>query len=69
MLFREGADGTIHVSMRSKGSVDVASFARLRGGGGHRHAAACEVPGTIETIRSRLTSEALTYLKHPDGKS
>ena len=33
MLFREGADGTIHVSMRSKGNVDVASFAQRRGGG------------------------------------
>ena len=69
MLFREGADGKIHVSMRSKGNVDVAGFAQRRGGGGHRHAAAFEVPGTIETIRSRFTSEALTYLKQPGGKS
>jgi len=63
MLFREGTDGTVHVSMRSKGCVDVASFAQRQGGGGHRHAAAFEIEGTLETIRPRFTSEALTYLE------
>jgi phosphoesterase RecJ-like protein len=63
MLFREGTDGKIHVSMRSKGNVDVAGFAQRQGGGGHRHAAAFEVPGTLDAIRSRFTREALTFLE------
>ena len=69
MLFREGTDGKIHVSMRSKGNTDVAAFARRRGGGGHRHAAAFEVEGTLEVIRSRFTSEALSTLEQSGGKS
>jgi bifunctional oligoribonuclease and PAP phosphatase NrnA len=63
MLFREGTEGSIHVSMRSKGDVDVASFARRRGGGGHLHAAAFEVPGALPEVRSHFTEEALTYLE------
>jgi phosphoesterase RecJ-like protein len=63
MLFREGTDGKINVSMRSKGKADVASFAQRQGGGGHRHAAAFEVSGTLPAIRSRFTQEALTYLE------
>lgn len=69
MLFREGPDGKIHVSMRSRGSTDVAAFAQRQGGGGHRHAAAFEVEGAIEGIRSHFTSEALSYLEQSGGKS
>jgi phosphoesterase RecJ-like protein len=63
MLFREGTEGNVHVSLRSKGDVDVASFAQRQGGGGHRHAAAFEVSGRLETIRSRLTEAAQLYLE------
>jgi bifunctional oligoribonuclease and PAP phosphatase NrnA len=63
MLFREGTDGKVHISMRSKGKVDVARFAQKQGGGGHRHAAAFEVSGALPAIRSRFTQEALTYLE------
>jgi phosphoesterase RecJ-like protein len=69
MLFREGADDKVHVSLRSKGNVDVANFAQRQGGGGHRHAAAFEVSGTLETVRSRFTSEGLTYLEQTIGKN
>lgn len=62
MMFREGDDGLVHVSMRSKGKIDVAGFARRYGGGGHRQAAACRLPGNIESIRSRLVDEALSDL-------
>jgi len=69
ILFREGADGKIHVSLRSKGTTDVAAFARRRGGGGHRHAAAFETDGTLAAVRSRFTSEALSYLADSGEKS
>lgn len=44
-IFREGPDGVVHVSLRSKGTVDVAAFARRHGGGGHRNAAAFRLSG------------------------
>ncbi|MGV8073087.1 MAG: bifunctional oligoribonuclease/PAP phosphatase NrnA [Syntrophobacteraceae bacterium] len=62
MVFREEKDGMTNVSMRSKGSADVASFAQKYGGGGHRHAAAFRVPGTLETIRAEYTKQAMNYL-------
>jgi len=62
MLFREDNDGIIHVSMRSKNQVDVASLAQRHGGGGHRHAAACRMNGNLSEVRSQFTQKALDYL-------
>lgn len=63
IMFREGDDDSlIYVSMRSKGKVDVASLARKHGGGGHRNAAACRAPGSIEDVRAQFTREAMGYL-------
>lgn len=63
IIFREEADGTINVSMRSKGTVDVASMARSHGGGGHFHAAAFRVKGsTLKDARTQFTRKALEYL-------
>jgi bifunctional oligoribonuclease and PAP phosphatase NrnA len=68
MLFREGTEGNVHVSMRSKGDVDVASFAQRQGGGGHRHAAAFEISGRLGAIRSRFTKDAQLYLEQMTWK-
>lgn len=62
ILFREVNDGLIHVSMRSKAGIDVARLAQRHGGGGHRQAAACRVPGTIHSVRSMFTGEAVSYI-------
>lgn len=62
MLFREDNNGVVHISMRSKGQVDVAALAKRHGGGGHRNAAACRVAGSLEAIRSKFTQEAFDYL-------
>jgi len=62
MLFREDPDGVIHVSLRSKGPVDVAAFAKTHGGGGHRHAAAFRLNGKLAEVRAQITQEALSYL-------
>ncbi len=63
ILFREEKDGVINVSMRSKGSVDVAGMARSFGGGGHFHAAAFRVRGmSLDEARERFTLEALKCL-------
>jgi bifunctional oligoribonuclease and PAP phosphatase NrnA len=67
MLFKEENDGLVNVSMRSKGEVDVATFAQSHGGGGHRHAAAFRVRGHLNDIRLQYTQKALEYLNHGAG--
>jgi phosphoesterase RecJ-like protein len=62
MLFREEPDGSVRVSLRSKNEVDVAVFAHRYGGGGHRRAAALHVPGPLESVRPKLTQEAVNHL-------
>lgn len=62
ILFREGSDGVIHVSLRSRNGIDVARFAQRYGGGGHLLAAACRIPGPLETVRTLLTRDAVDYI-------
>jgi phosphoesterase RecJ-like protein len=62
ILFREGSNGTIHVSFRSKGDTEVSVLAQRHGGGGHKNAAAFRVQGTIEGVRSAVTTEAVEAL-------
>lgn len=66
MLFREDESGVIHVSTRSKGSVDVAAFAQRHGGGGHKRAAAFRVRGGIDEVRREFTQQAVRYLEGID---
>ena len=47
------------VSMRGKGTVDVAEICNMFGGGGHRNAAGCRIEGTMEEARHKLL-EALS---------
>jgi len=49
--FREEEGGAFRVSFRSKGRVDVSAVAARFGGGGHRNAAGCTVPGTLAEVR------------------
>jgi phosphoesterase RecJ-like protein len=62
ILFREGNDGMIHVSLRSRDGIDVARFAQRHGGGGHKQAAACRVQGKLEAVRSMVIGEVISYI-------
>jgi len=57
-VLKEEPDGTIRVSLRSLGNVDVREIAEANGGGGHRFAAGfsstLEIPQVVERIRSAL---------------
>lgn len=53
-LLRQIGENRYKISMRSKGTVDVASVATRFGGGGHKNAAGCVMEGTLEEIRTRL---------------
>lgn len=62
MLFREIAQGRIKVSLRSVGPVDVASFAKPFGGGGHVKAAGLSLEGSLADVQSILLAAARDYL-------
>lgn len=62
VLFREDQDRRIHVGLRSKGAVDVARFAKMFGGGGHVHAAACRLDGSIEDVEKLIIPALENYI-------
>ena len=57
VFFKLGADGDIHVSMRSKYDVDVRAIAARHGGGGHKNAAGFKVRGPLSDVRQPILSE------------
>jgi phosphoesterase RecJ-like protein len=57
VFFKLGADGDIHVSMRSKYDVDVRAIAARHGGGGHKNAAGFKVKGPLESVREGILQE------------
>ena len=44
VLFKERADGTVKVSLRSAPEINVATIAQTWGGGGHAQAAGADLP-------------------------
>lgn len=56
-LLRESdLPGEVRCSLRSKGEVDVRSVAGTWGGGGHRNASGCRIPGTIDSVRPEVVA-------------
>jgi phosphoesterase RecJ-like protein len=57
-VLKEEADGSVRVSLRSLGAVDVRRIAEAHGGGGHRFAAGftseLDVPTVVARIRAAL---------------
>ena len=57
-VLKQEADGTVRVSLRSLGAVDVRRIAEAHGGGGHRYAAGFtshdDIPATVAAIRAAL---------------
>lgn len=59
ILLREmKAPNMIKVSLRSRDSIDVNKIAQKFGGGGHEHAAGCEIPGSITDVEKTIVEEA-----------
>lgn len=56
VFFKELGPDEYRVSLRSKGSIDVAAVAKRFGGGGHRNAAGCTVPGTFAAARAAVVA-------------
>ncbi|MBW2645897.1 MAG: bifunctional oligoribonuclease/PAP phosphatase NrnA, partial [Deltaproteobacteria bacterium] len=53
-LAREIDEKKVHVSLRSKGKVDVSEIAERFGGGGHFTASGFNMEGTLESVKTRL---------------
>jgi phosphoesterase RecJ-like protein len=54
-FLKEWDGGQYRVSMRSKGDIDVCSVAKRFGGGGHKNASGCTVPGPYAEARAVIT--------------
>jgi bifunctional oligoribonuclease and PAP phosphatase NrnA len=54
IFFRQVDETRVKVGFRSKGKVNVASFAAAFGGGGHHNAAGCTLEGTVEQVKARV---------------
>jgi len=58
VFLRELPDGSVRMSLRSKGKTSVAAVAEQLGGGGHQNASGCTVPGplsrALQDVRERL---------------
>jgi phosphoesterase RecJ-like protein len=59
--------GSVSVSMRSKRGVDVRAVAARHGGGGHRNAAGCEVPGPLSDAREVIARELALAVRAAGG--
>lgn len=53
-LMRQVGDRRYKISMRSKGSVNVADICSRFGGGGHKNAAGCHIDGTLAEVEAKL---------------
>jgi phosphoesterase RecJ-like protein len=53
----------VRVSLRSRDGTDVAALAERFGGGGHRAAAGCTLPGPLSTAVDALVAAAMEVMK------
>jgi phosphoesterase RecJ-like protein len=56
-FFRETADGSYRLSLRSKGQVDVAAVSSYFGGGGHRCASGCALQGPLSVAVAQVVAQ------------
>jgi bifunctional oligoribonuclease and PAP phosphatase NrnA len=64
ILFRETADGSTKVSLRSAGSLDVNAIARALGGGGHVKASGALLSERLPAARERVLEAARAALRN-----
>jgi len=62
LAFKEVSVAEVKVSLRSRGSVDVARLAGQFGGGGHRNAAGCTLREPLAAARARVLAAAAASL-------
>jgi phosphoesterase RecJ-like protein len=63
--FLEMRDGSVKVSFRARPGYDVAQVAATLGGGGHRLAAGCSLPGPLAAAQARVLPLLMETLRRP----
>jgi phosphoesterase RecJ-like protein len=66
-FYKESDDGQYRVSMRSKGDIDLCSVAKRFGGGGHKNASGCTVPGPYDEARRVITALVIEAIDRADA--
>ncbi|MBP1621628.1 MAG: phosphoesterase RecJ domain protein, partial [Acidobacteria bacterium] len=64
VMFKAFKDGAVRVSLRSRDDTDVQAVAKVFGGGGHKNAAGCTVPGTLEAARAAVLAAVLAAVEN-----
>jgi phosphoesterase RecJ-like protein len=62
IFFREMDSGKVNVSLRSRGRLNVAEFARNYDGGGHHNAAAFRVEGSLTEVVEEVLAAAEEFI-------
>jgi len=66
IYIREVEKGSYRVSLRSKGSINVAQVAEQFGGGGHRNASGLRIDGDWETVEDQLVDKVVEAVDRAD---
>jgi phosphoesterase RecJ-like protein len=66
LFCKQWEPGTVKVSLRSRGDIDVCSVAAEYGGGGHTNAAGCALDTDLETARAKLEDSLTQLLGEPE---
>ena len=61
---RAPGEGRIKVEFRASRNASVAEVAARLGGGGHRAAAGCTIPGSLATVQQRVLAEVRKALPY-----
>lgn len=67
LLFTETVEGSVRLSLRSKGAVDVSKIATAFDGGGHAAAAGCTLPGPLASGPARVLPRVRRALRDTGG--
>lgn len=62
IFFREMDSGKVNVSLRSRGKLNVAEFARSYDGGGHHNAAAFRAEGSLPEVVEKILAAAEEFI-------
>jgi phosphoesterase RecJ-like protein len=62
IFFREMDSGKVNVSLRSRGRLNVAEFARSHQGGGHHNAAAFRAEGSFKEVVDEVIAAAEEFI-------
>ncbi|AEE16963.1 DHH family phosphoesterase [Treponema brennaborense] len=61
VFVRQETERSCTIGLRSKDAIDVSAIAATFGGGGHKNAAGCSTPGTLDVIIPKILQEFTKY--------